>query len=127
MYIHTYTYIYIYSDIYLYLYTYIYLYLHIYTYMYMYIHVYVYIYIYVHVHIHIYIYMYASPLKKNTLALDACIGEIDVSDVCALIADVPSECVCVCGSMVSRLHCMCHRGRCLCVQRCQMHQLHVMF
>ena len=39
--------------------------------------------------------MYASPLKKNTLALDACIGEIDVSDVCALIADVPSECVCV--------------------------------
>ena len=29
--------------------------------------------------------------------------------------------------MVSRLHCMCHRGRCFCVQRCQMHQLHVMF
>ena len=56
-----------------------------------------------------------TPQKKNTSALDAWVGERDVSDVCALKADVPSECAF--GNMVSRLHCMCHRGKCMCCSK----------
>ena len=57
--------------------------------------------------------MLAPKKKKNTLALDACIGQIDVSDVCALIADVPSECVCVAAWFQDCIACVTEVGVCV--------------